>query len=55
LQGEFEISATVDLRNIDSDFLKEKLGYMVQLANLDTLGILDKAVLIKAGRGSDRL
>ncbi len=49
LQGEFEISATVDLRNIDSDFLKEKLGYMVQLANLDTIGILDKAALIKAG------
>lgn len=49
LQGEFEISGTVDLRNIDSDFLKEKLGYMAQLANLDTMGILDKTVLLKSG------
>ena len=37
IQGEFEISATVDLRNIDSDFLKEKLGYFTQLAKLDTI------------------
>jgi hypothetical protein len=49
IQGEFEISATVDLRNIDSDFLKEKLGYLTQLAQLDTMGLLDKTALIKAG------
>lgn len=49
IQGEFEISGTVDLRPIDNDFLKEKLGYLTQLAQLDTLGILDKTALIKAG------
>jgi hypothetical protein len=49
IQGEFELSGTVDLRNIDSDFLKEKLGFMAQLAQLDTMGILDRAGLIKAG------
>ena len=49
IQGKYEISGTVDLRNIDSDFLKEKLGYMAQLANLDTMGILDKTVLLKSG------
>ncbi len=49
IQGEFEISATVDVRNIDNDWLKEKLGYLVQLAQLDTQGRLDKTVLLKAG------
>jgi hypothetical protein len=39
----------VDLRNIDSDFLKEKLNYLSQLAQLDTMGILDKTALLKAG------
>jgi hypothetical protein len=49
IQGEWEISATVDLRNIDSDWLKEKLGFLAQLAQLDTQGILDKTALLKAG------
>jgi ABC-type uncharacterized transport system involved in gliding motility auxiliary subunit len=49
IQGEWEISATVDLRSIDSDFLKEKLGFLSQLAQLDTQGILDKTALLKAG------
>jgi hypothetical protein len=49
IQGEWEISATVDLRNIDSDWLKEKLGYLEQLAQLDTMGLLDKTALLKAG------
>jgi len=49
IQGEFEISATVDLRNIDSDWLKEKLGYFQQLAQMDTMGLLDKAALLKSG------
>jgi hypothetical protein len=49
IQGEFEISATVDLRNIDTDWLKEKLTYMAQLAQLDTMGLLDKAALLKSG------
>jgi hypothetical protein len=49
LQAEYEISATIDLRNLDSDWLKEKLGYLQQLAQLDTMGLLDKAALLKAG------
>lgn len=49
IQSEFEISATVDLRSIDADFLKEKLGFLSQLAQLDTMGLLDKAALLKAG------
>jgi hypothetical protein len=49
LQMEYEISATVDLRNLDSDWLKEKLGYLQQLAQLDTMGLLDKTALLKAG------
>jgi hypothetical protein len=49
LQGEWEISATVDLRNIDMEFLKEKLPYLQQLAQLDTMGLLDKSALLKAG------
>jgi hypothetical protein len=49
IQGEFEISATVDIRNIDADWLKEKLSYFSQLAQLDPMGLLDKAALLKAG------
>jgi hypothetical protein len=49
IQGEWEISATVDLRNLDPDFLKEKLGYYQQLAQLDTMGLIDKTALIKSG------
>jgi hypothetical protein len=49
IQGEFDITATVDLRNLDSDWLKEKLQYLQQLAQLDTMGLLDKAALLKAG------
>ena len=49
IQGEWEISATVDLRSLDSDFLKEKLGYLSQLAQLDTMGLLDKSALLKSG------
>jgi hypothetical protein len=49
IQGEWEISATVDMRNIDSDWLKEKLGYLTQLAQLDTMGLLDKTALLKSG------
>jgi hypothetical protein len=49
IQGEWEISATVDMRNIDSDWLKEKLTYLQQLAQMDTMGLLDKTVLLKNG------
>lgn len=49
IQGEWEISATVDMRNIDAEWLKEKLGYLTQLAQLDTMGLLDKTALLKSG------
>src|SRR4029453_7742613 len=49
LQMEYEISATIDLRNLDSDWLKEKLGYLQQLVQLDTMGLLDKTGLLKGG------
>src|SRR4030095_844312 len=49
LRGEYEISATIDLRNLDSDWLKEQVCYLQQLAQLDTRGLLDKAALLKAG------
>jgi hypothetical protein len=49
IQGEFEISGTVDLRNADPEFLKEKLPFLVQLAQLDDLGLLDKATMLRIG------
>jgi hypothetical protein len=49
IQGEFEISATVDMRNLDPDWLKEKLTFLSQLAQLDTMGLLDKTALLKSG------
>jgi hypothetical protein len=52
IQGEWEISATVDLRSLDADFLKEKLSFLSQLAQLDTMGLLDKTALLKAGAES---
>lgn len=41
IQAEYEYTATVDIREIDNDFLKEKLGFIVQLKQMDTGGILD--------------
>jgi hypothetical protein len=47
IQGEWEISATVDLRNIDSDWVKEKGVIAAQLLQLDTMGITDRAAILK--------
>jgi hypothetical protein len=49
IQGAFEITATVDMRMLDTDFLKEKLQYIVQLKSLDTMGILDVNKLVRIG------
>jgi hypothetical protein len=38
LQSEFEISATVDLRDIDTDWMKEKGAIAAQLLSMDTTG-----------------
>jgi hypothetical protein len=48
IQGEWEISGTVDLRNIDTDWLKEK-RLLEPRSGTDTMGILDKAALLKTG------
>jgi hypothetical protein len=47
IQGEFEISATVDLRNIDADWMKEKGTIAAQILQLDTMGISNKAAILK--------
>ncbi len=52
IQGRFHVSATVDMRDLDPDFLKQKLGYITQLAGLDTMGVLDRAKLIRLGAES---
>ncbi|HEY4281468.1 MAG TPA: hypothetical protein VGM62_00280, partial [Chthoniobacterales bacterium] len=49
IQQEYDLTGTVDLRDVDTDWLKEKLGYLVQLANLDTMGLLDKAKMLTIG------
>jgi hypothetical protein len=52
IQGEYEYSATVDMRDLDPEFLKEKLGFFSQLAQLDTVGVLDKVALLRAAAES---
>lgn len=47
IQGAYEISATVDMRDLDPELLKEKVGSMIQLAGLDTLGLIDRTKLIR--------
>jgi hypothetical protein len=41
IQGEYDYTATVDMREIDNDFLKEKLGFIAQLKQFDTGGVMD--------------
>jgi hypothetical protein len=52
IQGEHEISATVDLRNIDTDFLKAKFGFLAQLKQMDTGGVLDANKMVRNGAES---
>lgn len=47
LQNEYEITATVDLRNIDSDWLKEKINLASPILQMDTIGISDRAAIIR--------
>jgi hypothetical protein len=48
IQGEWQISATVDMNMIDADYLKTSLQFGVQIASLDTMGIGDRAFLIRS-------
>lgn len=48
LNNEYEISATVDLRNRDQEWVDSKLQRFMQIAQLDTQGIIDKTVLLRA-------
>lgn len=49
IQGAYDITATVDMRELDREWIKEKLGYLTQIVGLDTMGLIDKAKLIKIG------
>lgn len=46
IQGQYGISATIDMRNLDPDFLKMKLDAAVQVTSLDTTGIIDRTKLV---------
>jgi hypothetical protein len=47
IQGQFQITATVDMRQRDPEFLKQLLSGAVQLAGLDTMGVIDRAKLVR--------
>jgi hypothetical protein len=48
LRHEYEISGTVDLRNLDSDWMKEKIPLAQQILATDTMGITDKAFVTRS-------
>jgi hypothetical protein len=47
IQGQYEITLTVDMRNIDVEFLKTKLDAAVQVTALDTTGSIDRNKLVR--------
>lgn len=47
IQGQFEITATVDMKNIDIEFLKTKLDAAVQVTSLDSTGSIDRNKLVR--------
>lgn len=47
IQGQYEITMTVDMRNIDQEFRKMKLDTAVQASALDTTGSIDRNKLVK--------
>jgi hypothetical protein len=47
IRGEFEISATVDLRDVDSDWTKEKTALIAQILPMDVTGRIDRAFVVK--------
>lgn len=48
IQQEFEISATVDLRNVDAEWVKEKGTIAAQILALDTTGVTNKAAVVRS-------
>lgn len=52
IQGEYEITATVDMRDVDPEFLEKKLQFIAQLKQMDSGGILDVNKLIRIGAES---
>lgn len=48
IQGAWQIAGTIDMQTIDQDYLKNALQYGVQLASLDTMGVGDRAYLVRA-------
>jgi hypothetical protein len=46
IRHEYDISGTVDLRNIDADWFKEKREAVANLVGLDTMGLTDRAELV---------
>lgn len=48
LQNEYDITATVDLRNIDSEWMKEKISLASQIIPMDTIGVTDKNFVIRS-------
>lgn len=47
IQGQYEITATIDIRNIDQEFLSTKLSAAVQVTSLDTTGSIDRNKLVR--------
>lgn len=46
LRGEFDLSITVDLRNADAEWLKEKIPMIAQVLQMDSIGVADKAIIV---------
>ncbi len=47
IQAGHELTATVDLRELDKDAMKEKAAMIAQILPLDTAGIIDRTALIR--------
>jgi len=49
IQGAYEITLTVDMRELDTEFMDKKLKHIMELAQLDTAGIIDRTPIIRRG------
>jgi hypothetical protein len=47
IDTKFEISATCDLRNIDEDWMKQKIPLVAQILQMDVTGRADRAFVVK--------
>lgn len=46
IQGQFDIIMTFDVRELDMEFLKQKLAFVKDIVGLDTVGVLDRAKMV---------